>query len=758
LVSSVSRETLERVVLISPFPIPAKAHPFHVEHPRLKGVDTEVLPPPHCFPVLPSLASQIAADLEALRARHRLRSCLCTTGLSRIDVSVDGHRMISFASNDYLGLACNPALLRAASEAFARSGFGAGASRLMSGTLPEHIMLEACLASLVHAEAALLFPSGYMANLGAVTALAGPGDLIVVDRAVHASLVDACRLSRAKLAFFPHRDLGRAESHLRRHGPAARRRLLVTESLFSMDGDIAPLSQLASLAQANDAVFVVDEAHAIGSLGPHGAGLCAHLGVEPDVLVGTLGKAIGVSGAFVAGTHVLRSYLLNFARSFLFTTALPPPVAASAQAAVDIVASPEGDRLRQALSEATTTLRVALGLGCDRVPSPIVPLIVGSDEAAVIAASRLREKGFLVPAIRPPTVREGTARLRISLSAKHSPEQIASLANCLLDLPSLHTRTPAVRAYDPAASPVSAASAESSSTLEAPNDLPPRQERIPECEGPREASTGRAGRAGSELLKGAGVADQVLPVSQPNALCPSTGKNAAGIVLLGTDTAVGKTTVAVALLQLLLRHGHRPVPFKPAETGAKDLPSDAIRLRDAANRPELELRLVCPFSFPDPVAPAAAAASAGVHLTLPALLAAAASARTYGTPLVVETAGGILTPYGDGLTSCDLAQALGLPILLVARNALGTVSHTSLALAEIHRRCLPMLGTILVSTQIAISPDQQSNADLIARLTGRPVLGVLPYLHPATPTLLADAFQSSIDLRPILGALPQLDD
>jgi dethiobiotin synthetase len=250
-----------------------------------------------------------------------------------------------------------------------------------------------------------------------------------------------------------------------------------------------------------------------------------------------------------------------------------------------------------------------------------------------------------------------------------------------------------------------------------------------------------------------------LPVSQTSPLCPPSDRTtSAGIILLGTDTAVGKTTVAVALLQLLLRRGYKPVPFKPAETGARDCHSDAIRLRDASNRPELDLRLVCPFSFPDPIAPAAAAASAGVRLTLPTLLAAAASAQAHGSPLIVESAGGLLTPYGDGITACDLARALALPVLLVARNALGTINHTSLALSEIRRRCLPLLGTILVSTQRAISPDQQTNAELISRSTGLPPLGVLPYLRTPTPCLLADTFQSSIDLRPILAALPPLDD
>lgn len=635
----------------------------------------------------------MAAELDALRARHRLRSCFCTSGPSRVTVTLDGQELTSFCSNDYLGMACDPALEQAAAEAWSRSGFGAGASRLLGGTLPEHLALEARLAALVKAEAALLFPSGYQANLGAITALAGPGDLIVADRAVHASLIDACRLSRAKLALFPHSDLGRADNCLRRLGPHARRRLLVTESLFSMDGDISALPDLAALARANDAALVVDEAHAIGSLGPQGAGMCAHFGVTPDVLVGTLGKAIGASGAFVAGPVALRSYLVNSARSFLFTTAVPPPVAAAALAAVDIIASREGDLLRRSLRENSAQLRAALGLPQHALAAPIVPLILGDDETAVLASTHLRARGFLVPAIRPPTVREGTARLRITLSAQHTPEQVAALAASLADLPALPSTT---RPLHPASPSPPAPIASAPASLAVP---PPKS----------------------------------------------------GILLLGTDTNVGKSTVAVALLHLLRSRGHRPMPFKPVETGIASAPSDAARLRAACGRPDLPLSLVCPLSFPDPVAPAAAAASAGVIITLQLLLEATGSALAHGAPLLVETAGGLLTPYGDHLTSCDLAQALGFPVLLISRNALGTVNHTALALAEIRRRSLPLLGTILVTTQSSSTPDQPTNSRLITELTGHAPLGVLPYLPVPTPSLLADALKSSIDLRPILS-------
>jgi len=646
--------------------------------------------------VLPSLSVQLASELLAIRDRHRLRSCETVEGASRVNVTSNGLPLVSFCSNDYLGLACHPALAQAANGAAARSGFGASASRLVSGTMREHIALEDALASLVRAEAALLFATGYQANLGAITALAGPPDLIVADRASHASIIDACRLSQAKLALYPHRDLERAEKHLRHFGPAARRRFVVTESLFSMDGDVAPLSDLYAMARAHDAALIVDEAHAIGCFGPAGGGLCAQLSVLPDVLIGTLGKAIGASGAFVAGSAGLRSYLMNTARTFLFTTASPPPVAAAALAAVRIITATEGDKLRHALHEAATSLRSLLHLPSDPFSSPIIPLILGPDDQALRAASHLRARGLLAQPIRPPAVREGTARLRITLSALHTRGQIAALAEAIASLPTDRVQHPGLLA-------------QSSKPPPPPTPRPP------------------------------------LPLSWP----PSNH----GVVLLGTDTAVGKSTVAAALLHLLASRGHRPIPFKPVETGAGPSPTDASRLLAASGRDDLPIQVVCPFPFPPPLAPAAAAAAAGVTLSIRTLLAAAATARTYGSPLVVESAGGLLTPYGHMLVSADLAVALGYPVILVARNALGTINHTALAVAEIHRRSLPLLGIILVNTTDSQAPDQISNARLIAELTGETPLGVLPYLASPTPSLLAAALEQAADLRSILNRL-----
>jgi 8-amino-7-oxononanoate synthase len=385
-----------------------------------------------------SFEAVLAADLAALGAEDRLRTCPEVTGASRTQVSVSGQPRLSFCSNDYLGLAGHPALAMAAGEAAARDGFGASASRLVSGDLPALRLLETRLARFLGRQAALVFASGYQTNLGVVTALAGPDDVIVSDALNHASIIDGCRLSRARIVVYPHTDAA-AAARLLGEATGARRRLLVTESLFSMDGDAAPLRALAQAANDHDAVLIVDEAHAFGVLGPEGRGLCAAAGVEPDVLIGTLGKALGSAGGFAAGSRVLRELLVNRARSFVFATALPPPVAAAALAALEIVDSQEGNQRRARLRAHAERLSAALaGLRPDGVPGPsslpmgpIQPFIVGPDRGALAASAALAARGIFVPAIRPPTVPVGSARLRITLSASHAPTDLDRLLETL---------------------------------------------------------------------------------------------------------------------------------------------------------------------------------------------------------------------------------------------------------------------------------------------------------------------------------------
>jgi 8-amino-7-oxononanoate synthase len=321
----------------------------------------------------------------------------------------------------------------AAAEAATRHGWGSGASPLISGHDLCHRRLERALAEFEGTEAALLFPSGFAANAGTIAALVGPGDVVLTDRKNHASLLDGCRLSRADVRPYPHADCGRLEKLLERSGHY-RRRLIVTDGLFSMDGDLAPLDGLVELACRYDAMLMVDEAHATGVFGPQGRGTAEHLGVEDrvDVRVGTLSKALGCVGGFVAGSQVLIEWLLNRARPYVFSTAPPAAMAAAAAAALEIVLGEPGRRER--LLEQAAELRDTLareGWDTGRSASQIIPIIVGGPDRAVQLAARLRDRGFFVPAIRPPTVPEGEACLRISLTVGHTAEMIAGLVDAL---------------------------------------------------------------------------------------------------------------------------------------------------------------------------------------------------------------------------------------------------------------------------------------------------------------------------------------
>jgi 8-amino-7-oxononanoate synthase len=378
-------------------------------------------------------AAWLETRLAELQSAGRLRACPEVGGPSRLRPTTPAAPLVSFCSNDYLGLVEHPALAVAAAEGARTEGFGAGASRLVAGDLPALRTLERELAAFTDRPAALVFPSGYQTNIGVITALAGPEDLIVSDAANHASLIDGCRLTRASVRVYPHRDPQAARTALA-SAQGAGLRLLVTESLFSMDGDVAPLAALAEVAAAADAVLIVDEAHALGVMGPGGRGLCAGAGVQPDVLIGTLGKAFAASGGFAAGSPALRAFLVNRARTFIYTTGLPPPVAAAATAALGVARSADGDRRRARLEANRRRMTERLGgLGLVTVPppGPIVPVILGADGHAVAVAAALRARGFFAPAIRPPTVPEGTARLRVTLSSEHQPAEIDAFVDAL---------------------------------------------------------------------------------------------------------------------------------------------------------------------------------------------------------------------------------------------------------------------------------------------------------------------------------------
>ncbi len=384
-------------------------------------------------------AAELSRLLDGLEARGLKRRRRVLEGAQGVRVQVDGQTYLSFASNDYLGLANHPELAAAARQAAARHGVGAGASHLLTGHHRLHHGLEEALAGFVGLPAALLLSTGYMANLGVVGALLGRGDAVFADRLNHASLVDAALLSRAKHVRYPHLDLQALNRRLAQ--TEARVKLIVTDAVFSMDGDLAPLPQLLDLAERHGAWLYVDDAHGFGVLGPNGGGILEHFFPSPIphppslIYMATLGKAAGVSGAFVAGSRELIDWLVQKARPYVYTTAMPPLLAAATLRSLELIRSETWRRER--LSALIARLQAGMaGLPWRLLPSrtPIQPLVVGDSQAALRLSQALLERGILIPAIRPPTVPEGTARLRISLSAAHSEADVDRLLAALHEL------------------------------------------------------------------------------------------------------------------------------------------------------------------------------------------------------------------------------------------------------------------------------------------------------------------------------------
>jgi 8-amino-7-oxononanoate synthase len=376
--------------------------------------------------------SRLRQRLEQLQRDGLLRRRRVVDGQRGARLNVDGRSVLSFCSNDYLGLASHPDLVAAAQRALAESGVGAGASALISGHAAEHERLERCLADFVGLPRALCFSTGYMANLGIVAAIAGRGDTVFSDELNHASLVDAARLSRAEVEVYPHADLaGLAERLERCESPV---KLVASDAVFSMDGRVAPVRELLDLCERHDAWLLLDDAHGFGVLGEGGRGALSHFGVHsPRVIyMATLGKAAGVFGAFAAGDATVIEWMVQRARSYVFTTGSPPALAAALVESVRLIGQDAWRRTR--LREHVARLRAGLrGLPWTLAPSetPIQPLIVGSNRLAVELMDALLEAGLWVPAIRPPTVPEGTARLRISLSAAHESDDVDRLVEAL---------------------------------------------------------------------------------------------------------------------------------------------------------------------------------------------------------------------------------------------------------------------------------------------------------------------------------------
>ena len=402
-----------------------------------------------------SFDENLGRRLDAIRAQGLHRELRRVDSAQGPRIEIAGRTLLNFSSNDYLGLANHPALKEAAIKAVQQYGAGAGSSRLICGSLAPFHELEEALAAFKGTEAALTFSTGYAAALGTITALLGKDDILILDKLVHACVVDAAKLSGAKLRVFDHNDLNDLEDKLRWADKTqnskleTRNILVVTESIFSMDGDAAPLREIVALKEKYGAWLMVDEAHATGLYGTNRRGLAEALSVSDriEIQMGTLGKALGASGGYICGSRALIDFLVNRARSFIFSTA-PVPAAAAATAGIQLVQSAEGKRRRdqlwrhiQVVGDDVRSLKFLaaesqslLTSSPTRPDSAIIPLIIGDEAGAVAAAAQLREQGFFIPAIRYPTVARGSARLRITFSAAHSTDDVAGLANALKTL------------------------------------------------------------------------------------------------------------------------------------------------------------------------------------------------------------------------------------------------------------------------------------------------------------------------------------
>ncbi len=390
------------------------------------------------------LDSILEEEMQIIRSKGLYRQLRTITSSAGPVLMCNGKQLINFASNNYLGIASDERLVVAAHRALETYGVGASASRLIVGNSLVHEQLENQLAIFKNKQAALVFPTGYMANAGCIPSLISNGDdLIIADRLVHASLFDACRNASGQLRVFAHNDINALEQLLSKYHRKKRRILVLTEGVFSMDGDCAPLDRIADLTQSYDAMLMVDDAHGTGVLGENGRGTAELFGVEQmvDIHMGTLSKALGVVGGFVAGSTLLREYLINRARSFIYTTGLPPVICAAAMESLSIIQSePQRRKRLQNMGKLVRKELQQIGFSVPDGVTPIIPLIIGDNEKTMLIAHELQELGLLVPGIRYPTVPQGEERLRISLQAGHNDDQIDQLLKILKKLFSKHLR------------------------------------------------------------------------------------------------------------------------------------------------------------------------------------------------------------------------------------------------------------------------------------------------------------------------------
>ncbi len=584
-----------------------------------------------------TMLDAIKKELEDLKSADLLRKLRQVEYLAGMCARVDGKECVVFCSNDYLGFSRDPRVKGAAAQAAEEYGAGSGASRLVCGDLPIHRRLEERIARFKGLAAAAVLPTGFQANLGVITSLVGEKDVVICDRLNHASIVDACRLSGAKLLVYAHCDLGELEKCLGR-GDGFRRRLIVTDSVFSMDGDLAPLAGICRLAERYAAMVMVDEAHATGVYGEQGQGLAHELGLSKkiDVHMGTLSKAIGSQGGYVAGDQDLIKYIHNKARSFIYTTALAPAACGAALKSLELMEGEEG--VREKLLSNISRLRRGLAEFCvGEDGSPILPVIIGSEQDAVQASASLLAAGYFVPAIRPPTVPKGTSRLRITVSALHTDEEIDGLVESLTS----NVKTSKVKRH-------------------------------------------QAGNMHKRRMSAVAVA---------KAEATSNEQRATGVFITATDTEVGKTIITCALAVALKEKGMDVGVMKPVSSGG--VPGeDALALKKYSGVDD-PIETINPCAFQRPLAPLVAAEKEGRTVTRAAIMKAREVLEKRHDLLLVEGVGGLLVPLAPEHTVLDMMSSFGYPVLLISRAGLGAVNHTLMSLELLRAKGLEVLGVVM---------------------------------------------------------------
>ena len=628
--------------------------------------------------------------LAALAKRGRLRQLSPRTG-------------IDFTSNDYLGLSASHELADAAQAAIARGvPLGAGGSRLLRGNHGEHEALEAEAAAFFGSKSALYFGSGFAANAALIATLPAHGDLIVHDALIHASAWDGMAQTKASCVAALHNDPQSFEDAMRRWraGGGTGRIWIAVESLYSMDGDAAPLAALAEIAGRYDAMLLIDEAHATGVLGPGGRGLGADLeGQDTVVALHTCGKALGASGALITCSSSIRAFLVNRARAFIYATAPSPLMAAVVRRALAIVH--DEPKRRTGLAERVAFAGQRLEAACGIAPSGshILPVIVGSAARAVSIAEAMQRAGYDIRAIRPPTVPEGTARLRITLTLNTDERAIAAMMATLSQaLCGARTSNSPPPCGEGLGVGVSTATKSTTRCESEPS--------VPSANGPAE-------RRGST----------------PTPACsPQGGGDSSRFVVTGTGTGVGKTVFAAALVQAL--DGEY---WKPVQAGL-DGPTDTETVQALSGLPFDRFHLEA-YRLRAPAAPLHAAFIDGVEIDVGALTPPATS-----RPLVIEGAGGLLVPLTQNTLMIDLFQRWNLPVILVANTALGTINHTLLSIEALRDRGIPIHGVVFTGDQ------NERTQETICEFGRVRALGRLPQMHLLTPAILSAAFARHFEL------------